>query len=79
MICSLFANEKFAKKSTLNAYGWLALARHHSSNEKQQKLLDVKLAEVKARMNATELSKAEETKTKFIEEMGNIPAFSEAR
>ena len=79
MLGTLFANEKFAKKSTLNAYGWLALARHHSSNEKQQKLLDVKLAEVKARMNATELSKAEETKTKFIEEMGNIPAFSEAR
>ena len=79
MLGTLFANEKFAKKNKLNAYGWLSLARHHSSTEKQQKLLDAKLTEVKARMSATELSKAEETKTKFIEEMGNIPAFSEPR
>jgi TPR repeat protein len=77
MLGVMFANEKFSKKDNLNAYGWLSLARQHSSAEKQQKVLDDKLAEVKARMTAAELAKAEETKAKFLKEMGDIPTFND--
>lgn len=78
MLGIMFANEKFARKDNISAYGWLSLALHHATVPKQQKILEDKLTEVRARLNPVELVKAEETKVKFLQEMGNIPVFSDA-
>lgn len=77
MLGIMFATEKFSKKDNLSAYGWLSLARQHATVDRQQKVLDDKLFEVRSRMSATELSKADDTKTKFLKEMGDIPVFSD--
>lgn len=78
MLGIMFANDKFSKKDNNSAYGWLSLALHHATVPKQQKVLEVKLADVRARLNPEELAKAEETKAKFLKEMGSIPVFSDA-
>jgi TPR repeat protein len=78
MLGIMFANDKFSKKDNDSAYGWLSLALHHATVPKQQKALEDKLAEVRARMSLDELAKADETKAKFLKEMGNIPVFSDA-
>ena len=77
MLGIMFATDKFSKKNNLSAYGWLSLARQHAIVEKQQKVLDDKLSEVKNRMSAAELAKADDTKAKFLKEMGDIPIFSD--
>lgn len=78
MLGMMFASDKFSKKDNSSAYGWLSLALHHASLPKQQKILEEKLAEVRTRLNASELAKAEEIKVKFIQEMGQLPAFNDA-
>lgn len=78
MLGIMFANEKFARKDNISAYGWLSLALRHATVPKQQKILEDKLAEVRARLNPVELVKAEETKAKFLQEMSNVPVFSDA-
>jgi TPR repeat protein len=77
MIGIAFANEKFSKKNNLSAYGWLSLAQKHAATAKQEKILADKLAEVRTRMTPDELAKADETKAKFLKEMGDIPVFAD--
>jgi TPR repeat protein len=77
MIGMAFANEKFSKKNNLSAYGWLALAQKHAATAKQEKILEDKLAEIRTRMTPEELAKADETKAKFLKEMGDIPIFTD--
>ena len=77
MLGMAFANQKFSKYSDISAYGWLSLALHHATAPKQQQILADKLSEVRARLNAEDLTKAEEAKAKFLQEMGSLPAFSE--
>lgn len=77
MLGMMFANEKFSKKNNLSAYGWLSLAQKHAATAKQEKILADKLAEVRTRMTPEELTKADETKAKFLKEMGDIPVFTD--
>jgi hypothetical protein len=77
MLGMMFANDKFSKKDNINAYGWLSLALHHATMPKQQKVLEDKLSDILTRLNPGEVTKAEEIKTKFLQEMGSIIAFSD--